>query len=305
VSNTAGITAGDYMINILGTSPTVSDQNIMLSLNVEDAAPASTSLLAPANGSVGADNPPSLSWTDTGAVDYLVEIATDSGFTNVIFSDTTAGTTLVPAVSLNSSSTYFWRVSSNNSCGTSAPSTAFSFTTSTLICFSVNEAIPDNTPAGLDSVFTIPDTGTLSNIDVAVEATHTWIGDVSFTLSKDGTDVVVMDRPGVPASTFGCSGDNVSATFTDSSAIPVESECGTNPAITGDLQPQEPLSSFNGIEFSGNWTFNANDSAAGDTGTLVEVCFVPSFATPTCDPAPPTGDPDIIWFNGFQCVQEP
>jgi hypothetical protein len=304
VSGTAA--EGSYTATILGTAPLATDRTLEVGFNVVGTLPAAANITSPANAATGVSGSAvQYSWDAVvGASEYTIEISDTSDFSNIIESATVGTNSYTATVGLASSTEHFWRVSTANICGAGGTSAEFSFTTSALVCFSVNAAIPDNNPAGNDSVLNVADSGTLSGLDVSVEATHTWVGDLVFTLSKDGTDVILMDRPGVPAGTFGCSSPDVSATFTDSSAVPVETECEAGPAITGDLQPQEPLSAFNGIEFSGDWTFNASDNAAGDTGALTEVCFIPSIdAGPVCDPAPPVGDPDIIWFNGFQCVQ--
>lgn len=46
-------------------------------------------------------------------------------------------------------------------------------------------------------------------------------------------------------------------------------------------------------------------SVTNDAGLLdgADVTDVTVECVTTCDPIPPEGDPDIIWFNGFQCVQ--
>ncbi|WP_223788581.1 proprotein convertase P-domain-containing protein [Marinicella meishanensis] len=304
VSNTGAVAAGNYMIDVLGTSPTVSDQNVMLSLDVADAVPTANTLIAPADGAVDVDNQPSLSWDDTGAVDYLVEIATDAGFTNIVFSDTTAGTTLVPSVTLGAQTEYFWRVTGNNSCGASTPSATFSFTTVNQLCFAIGLPITDNNPPGDDFVGSVVDTGTLDSLTVSVDTAHTWVGDLILTLSKDGTSVVLMDRPGFTGTGFGCGNDDIDALFDDGSGTPVESECeATPPAIGGTVQPEEALAAFNGVDLAGDWTLNISDNAGFDTGTLNEFCLLPVLEQVLCDPAPPVGDPDVIWFNGFQCVE--
>ncbi|MCB1583559.1 MAG: S8 family serine peptidase [Xanthomonadales bacterium] len=49
----------------------------------------------------------------------------------------------------------------------------------------------------------------------------------------------------------------------------------------------------------------ATDTSVSREGWYIDDIKVQSCQTgiDPCDPAPPVGDPDIIWFNGFQCVQ--
>ncbi|OZV66248.1 T9SS type A sorting domain-containing protein, partial [Winogradskyella aurantia] len=63
---------------------------------------------------------------------------------------------------------------------------------------------------------------------------------------------------------------------------------GTAP-FTGQFRPEEPLSTFNGVDADGTWTLNFCDSANGDTGTFNSwaITFAPA---PSClAPTAPTG----------------
>ncbi|MBK7257968.1 MAG: hypothetical protein IPI01_09240 [Ignavibacteriae bacterium] len=59
-----------------------------------------------------------------------MQIASDAGFTVVVLDTTVAGvSTLTPGSPLAATTTHYWRVSTTNAGGTSAWSTAWSFTT--------------------------------------------------------------------------------------------------------------------------------------------------------------------------------
>ncbi len=311
--SSAGAAAGDYTLIVEGTSGMLTNQ-LAFDVSIFDDVPqAGTTLSAPADGATGvATSGAVLSWAagDSSVTEYLVEVATDSGFTNIVESATVSTTSYQLTTGLASNTEHFWRVTTSNLCGAGVTSSVFSFTSANEICLVQNNAIPDNNPAGVDMQLVVADTGTIDDLIVQIDADHTWVGDLIFTLTHEdtGTSVTLMDRPGVPAGTFGCGDNDVSASFDDASGNPVELECSaTPPAIGGDVQPQFPLSAFDGESITGTWTLNANDNAGQDTGQLTQLCLVPAL-TPVvdpCDPAPPVGDPDIIWFNGFQCVQQP
>ncbi len=131
-------------------------------------------------------------------------------------------------------------------------------------------AIPDNDPLGVSTILNIAADETITDLDLDLDITHTWVGDIAVTLeSPMGTVVTVYDRPGVPASTFGCSGNDVLATLDDEAATPVEDECGGGvPAIAGSFIPNEALSAFDGQSTMGDWILTVSDNAGGDTGTL-------------------------------------
>src|SRR6056297_884687 len=124
-------TAGDFVVTLTGTSADeAADKALPFTLN--DIAPDSVDLLTPADGA-GASRQPQLEWstpTSQGATDFLVEIATDPGFGDIVYSDIVIGeaSTIVSAP-LESSTEYFWKVTPSNACGTAATSQTFSFIT--------------------------------------------------------------------------------------------------------------------------------------------------------------------------------
>ena len=148
----------------------------------------------------------------------------------------------------------------------------FSFLLSVALAGSVGaQAIPDNDPGGMLSDKTVTEAGDVLDVDVDLQISHTWVGDLIVTLEHvdTGTTMTLMDRPGVPATTFGCSGDNVDATFDDGGANgPVENMCADLPAIFGNPQPDGDLSVFNGEAAAGTWRLRVSDNAGGDTGSL-------------------------------------
>jgi subtilisin-like proprotein convertase family protein len=131
--------------------------------------------------------------------------------------------------------------------------------------------IPDNDPANPGiSTLVIADDVTLTDVNLWLDISHTWVGDVTISLrSPAGTEIVLLDRPGVPVSTVGCSNNNMDITFDDASSFDPEDHCaGTDPWYTGDAMPVGALSAFNGESTAGTWELIVSDSAGGDTGTI-------------------------------------
>ncbi|HQX65589.1 MAG TPA: proprotein convertase P-domain-containing protein, partial [Dokdonella sp.] len=139
-------------------------------------------------------------------------------------------------------------------------------------------AITDNLPAGVTSTITVAQDITLTDLEVAVAIDHTWVGDVSISLtSPGGTTVSLLDRAGVPASTFGCSNDNMDVVFSDAASVNPETSCpGTTPWLSGPVLPGSPLSAFDGESTLGTWTLTVSDSAGGDTGQIVDWSLLPT-----------------------------
>lgn len=106
------------------------DRDLALDVNVSTAVPGQASLTAPADTALNVPVSPTFSWTASSqATSYLIEIATDSGFGNIILSQTVPGTSFVPAAALPTNTQLYWRVTANNICGPAASSPVFTFRT--------------------------------------------------------------------------------------------------------------------------------------------------------------------------------
>mgnify|MGYP000375852348 CR=1 FL=1 len=129
-------------------------------------------------------------------------------------------------------------------------------------------AIPDNDPAGISTTMTVTDDFVITDLNVDLDISHTWVGDMIVTLeSPAGTSVVIVDQMGVPDTQFGCAEDDLQITLDDEGAAPIEDECSGSP-ITGVFTPNNPLSAFDGESSMGVWTLTVSDNAGGDTGTI-------------------------------------
>ncbi len=144
-------------------------------------------------------------------------------------------------------------------------------------CSSPALAVPDNDATGVTDTISVLHTGTISDLNIYVRCTHTWVGDLILTLEHldTGTTVIIYDRPGVPASVFGCGSNDLEIILDDEAADPIEDQCEPGPpAQFGSFSPSNPLSAFDGEDKSGTWLLTVSDNAGGDVGTLVEWCLI-------------------------------
>ncbi len=279
--------SGSYAITVngLGDDVDATQRSTQVTLDLAIAAPDVPTLLAPADGAIDQAVVPTLSWNAANeAAEYVVEVATDAGFTTIVYSATVAGTSHAVASPLAGGTEHFWRVRAANGCGDSANSAVRSFTTIEQFCAFPALAIPDNTPAGVNSDLVIGASLTLDDLNVDAIIDHTWVGDLTVTLTHvdTGTSAIIIQRPGNPATTFGCSGDDIDVTLDDAAASPVETQCAAGtPTINGTFSPNNPLAVFNGESFTGTWRLNVSDAVGSDTGTLQAWCLVPTLAAPT------------------------
>ncbi len=150
------------------------------------------------------------------------------------------------------------------------------------VCVTPNTSIPDNSATGVEIPINL-ETGAnelIETITVAVDIEHPWVGDLVVTLrSPSGTEVTLLDRPGIPSSgfpgPFGCGGRDLDATFTDDATTLAEDVCSysTQPVIVGEVVPSQSMLTFAGEPASGEWTLMVTDRSAYDTGVLVEACI--------------------------------
>lgn len=118
----------------------------------------------------------------------------------------------------------------------------------------VGLAINDN--ATTMSSINVADPGTLSDVDVFLDITHTWIGDLDISLEHNGVTIAILNDP---CGNF----DDLLVTLDDAGAPIV---CGA--PTTGVVIPTNPLAGFNGLDKQGLWNLSVFDDTGGDTGTL-------------------------------------
>ncbi len=136
-------------------------------------------LVSPADGAVDVPLEAILEWAGT-ADDFDVEVASDAAFTGIVFSsNTTATTVTLPAGTLDYETVYYWHVRGNNSFGSGAYSTAFSFTT---------VPPPDVTPPSQPQNLASPaQTGT--TVDLVWDASTDDVGVSFYNIYRDGVGV--------------------------------------------------------------------------------------------------------------------
>lgn len=277
---------GSYAIEIVGTGtdvpPTVRNAQVLLNLALVE--PEVPQLESPIDGAPAMPLQPTLAWSAAAdATEYLVEVATDAGFSNIVYSATEQGTSHQLATSLEPLTQYFWRVTAGNQCG-AVGSAVRSFSTVAISCAiyestDVPVSIP-TTIATVSSDLTVPDGGAVTDVNVlGLVGTHTFPGDLVFRLrSPIGTEVTLVSRMCGTA-------DDFDINFDDSAGGPVVCPLSSG----GTFQPLTPLSAINGDEAGGTWVLEIADEANQDGGQLqawsLEICLeadpgaVPAFTS--------------------------
>ena len=260
-----GATAQDYSLIAEGTSISAT-RSATVNLTLKASTFSVPSLVTPVNYSTNQATYPNYTWsadnTETTVV-YDIEIASDSNFNTIIETSTVASNTYTQATSLNENTTYYWRVKQKNECGESAFSTAYSFTTGATECLTANSTTPTLilSTQTTSNTITIENDIPLSDINISVDITHPYIGDVVLELvSPQGTSISLI-------ATQCDSNPDMLVTFDDAGSTAINCS-STSPAISGTLQPIQALSALNGESSLGDWTLNITDTGIGDDGYL-------------------------------------
>ena len=153
-----------------------------------------------------------------------------------------------------------------------------------------------NGAAPVVETITVPDSGIVNDVQVQVQITHTFQGDIELDLSSPNATVVALHDGDGGAS------DNLNLIYSDT-GVPNGSDdfncgCVMQPAV-GTM-----VSMVNG-SYIGDWTLTADDNFPGaDNGTLDSWCLSLFEETPPvpiqglfCFSAPGSGIADVTWEN--------
>ena len=287
ISNTEAILPESYSMTISGTD----GENIgssLLSLLVNAGLPTAPDLLNPEDEVIGEPIAPNFTWaSQQPGTRYAFQLATDPDFENVVGAVADLFINSISNQVLTPNTTYYWRVRGTNVCGEGPWSEVRSFTTAVTLCSSKAAAdlpvvIPTQGTPQVNSTVSVAAPGLVAGVKIlGLDIRHTWVGDLRATLiSPAGTAIVLFDRLGVPASQFGCNGDNLLLSFDDlapNTALELENTCNpTPPAASGAFQPVDPLAALIGQPASGTWTLRVNDFVNQDGGSIqawtLEIC---------------------------------
>jgi subtilisin-like proprotein convertase family protein len=119
--------------------------------------------------------------------------------------------------------------------------------------------ILDNDTASSDAV--VSAMGTITELAVQVDLTHTYDGDLEVSLTPPGAAPIVL------SSFRGGTGENYRATVFSSKAT--ASITTGAPPFRGVFLPEASLLGLNGASATGSWRLSVLDDASGDEGTLV------------------------------------
>ncbi len=301
--------SGLYTITIQAQDNFSSVQALAI-LKLFNQPPTAPTLIAPANGSAGQILAPDFQWAaDPLAVSYDLQVAKDTGFTELACYLSGLAATHYQGVILEPASTYYFRVRGRNTCGAGPWPAPIGFSTAGVRCQSIPYTGPPEiiSPQGSSfatSTIQVNDEGTVAGLVIRnIDISHTYVGDLSAYLrSPSGTVVQLFHRPGVPGTFYGCPGANLLLGFADDApdtqAI-LEATCNNYPAISGMFQPIGVLSSLTGEPAQGTWKLTIIDHFDQDGGQIN------GWELGLCSAFPNVARLYAMEEDAFSCLEEP
>ncbi|UKK86211.1 proprotein convertase P-domain-containing protein [Sphingopyxis sp. BSN-002] len=115
--------------------------------------------------------------------------------------------------------------------------------------------------------FTVAPNAQVSDVNIGVQLTHTYRGDIRATLTSPSGTVVNL------ITNVGTSADNLNVLFDDSAAASVSTHTSNDnttaaPPYQRTFRPEGSLADFNGQGSAGTWQLSICDSLSGDSGSF-------------------------------------
>ncbi|SHJ10349.1 Por secretion system C-terminal sorting domain-containing protein [Hymenobacter daecheongensis DSM 21074] len=274
VTASAATASGTYVINLVGTSGSVT-QTQPMQIVVRQASTVAPAPVGPV-GPNRTSTRPRFTWNALAdAVSYEVQVATDAAFTNIVLTQANIiGTGFTPTTALTANATYFWRVRAVSPCGTTPFSAATQFQTglevcNTIVATQVPRVILPSANASVTSIINVASSDRVVGVRLRnLAINHPDVSELEISLTNPaGRSVVLFSRA--------CPGtSNLSLSFDDAAAAALA--C---PLTTGTTyRPANPLAALITDQPNGSWTLRITDNTAGNGGTLtgwsLELCTI-------------------------------
>jgi len=309
VSDIGSVALGEYTITVTGTGNEVFSTDVILKVVDANFGTLTTSLPNNLATAIALTNI-NFTWVeDTNATLYDIDISSDAGFNTIVETATNLTTNSYSSSTLlNNGTIYYWRVRGKNDCNIGSYSVIQKFQTLTQnsctsvtnsTTYSIPDANPINPGSPRFSPITIPSSFTVSDINVTVDITHTFVGDLTVSLispAATGSIEVILYNNSCGAE------DGLNVIYDDNASTGITCS-GDGTIHTGTVTPLNSLAAFNGILSDGEWNLKIIDSGWKDTGDInswsLEICQNEAITSSTF-----TNNPITVATNSTYILQQ-
>jgi len=176
-------------------------------------------------------------------------------------------------------------------------------------CSQPNSPIPQTgrgNPTEVKDILSINEDIQITDLNVSIETTHSWVGDLTYTLTHQdsGKHITLIQKPaGTPPLEHGCPSNDINLILDDQANLTVQDNCAQEDAAAAYAEshyiPSESLSTFNHESLQGSWILTIEDSyLPEDNGTLVKWCLIPQG-----DPCDDCGAQQITVPDDYPTIQ--
>ena len=247
ITAAANIVPGTYSINVNATSDSRT-QSLPINIRAYSSGFSPVQLLTPQSSSVLKVLRPTLTWEANFNNDqYLVEVAKDTNFSEVLFSSVTTQTSL-KITGLLPGLKYYWRVSPLNNCGVGPSGAASSFFTSdaTYLAPDLPVDIVDEIGRVDTSTISILENHRITDINVLVDLTFNDISQLEISLTSPFNETITLKKK------YSCQDSaDISITFDDQAE---SFNCNASSARPEDGY----LHRFNELSTIGDWVLSVS-----------------------------------------------
>jgi subtilisin-like proprotein convertase family protein len=156
-------------------------------------------------------------------------------------------------------------------------------------------SIPDYPSNGASFSMTVNQSDVICDLDVTVNVTHPWVGDLELWLIGPASDTVQLVFVGDSCLDLGA---NIVNCRFDDEATQAFSE-GSAP-FTGSWRPYQPLSAFDNTQLQGQWSLRARDNCEGDIGSIQNFTLHVTTALSTgVGDTPPALPRSFVFYGNF------
>ncbi len=308
ISGLIGAEAGSYLSTFTAMAEN-STINEIFAINIQNDGLLITNTTAPIEGIDEVDaTAVEFTWdAQEGVSLYQFQLSTVPDFVSAPVMSATPTSSTTTRNNLEPGTVYYWRVRARSICSTGEYSVTKAFRTASVECIQYSSDMPVVIPmvanVEVESTLEIPLEIDFTEATVVLDVSHTWVGDLSAEItSPNGIKFDLFDRPGVPSDEYGCSRNNIMASFNNSAALTAmdfENTCDSDPlAISGIYNAMDE---FTETSTFGVWTLKITDVFQADEG------IINSWAIEACSPVVfpdlvTSGSKSIIVLNGASAL---